>query len=389
MLNFRLSCCIFLARKVAIGRQTNHLNIKEASMSPTTPAAAQSHSRLKTFGLALLAAAVAAAVTYGIATQRSSGVPSTQPAPELAHVDAGGRSPSPVDTSLITRLLPNAGIRGVDKLDMGLSTYVWEVDMLADKTNPETAGFVYLSADGTKLLNGPLMDKRSKIMTTQTAQRPVHPAVEYAQTTGQAAAEHAPQTTYDAVSPPKEVAGQEPTEDAPEQAVERQVEKAAAQREMFLSGIEQLPYISTTQGSHAVYVLFDPLCSACAKLYKQHRAIAAAYDVEFRWIPIFNNEVSYPLSALLRKTFDQDHAKGLAMMDDMLNKTFKPDDHIQEISSLTPGDYGLIKPAGGVFLEITKAVPGIGTPFVMFKNSAGKAEAFGGVPLATDWASLK
>lgn len=55
-----------------------------------------------------------------------------------------------VDTSLIKRLLPQAQIRGVEKLDLGMNTWMWEVDMLAVEGSPQTAGFVYLSADGSK-----------------------------------------------------------------------------------------------------------------------------------------------------------------------------------------------------------------------------------------------
>jgi hypothetical protein len=175
----------------------------------------------------------------------------------------------------------------------------------------------------------------------------------------------------------------------PQPALEAQAQKASHQRDMFYSGISQLKYISTTKGANVVYVLFDPLCAACSKLYKQSNAISAAYDVEFRWIPIFINEKSYPVTALLQKINDQDKVHGLETLDQLLTKQWKVDDHLMEIAGLTEADYDQVKPAGAVFLEIGRAVPGIGTPFVMFKNAESKVEAFGGVPLATDWASLK
>lgn len=291
-----------------------------------------------------------------------------------AVIDAGGP-----DTSLIQRLMPASEIRGIDKLDFGMGTYVWEIDMLADNANPQSNGFVYLSADGTKLLNGPMMDKRSRLMSLPSALEDSAPKAS------------AVPTQLDS-APPMPISPEEARQMKafnPQASLEAQAQKASYQREMFYSGISQLNYISTTKGANVVYVLFDPLCAACSKLYKQSTAISAAYDVEFRWIPIFINEKSYPVSALLQKIYNQDEAHGLETLDQLLTKQWKVDDHLTEIAGLTEADYEQVKPAGAVFLEIGRAVPGIGTPFVMFKNAAGKVEAFGGVPLATDWASLK
>lgn len=295
------------------------------------------------------------------------------------------------NTALIHRLLPNAEIRNVDKLDMGMGTYVWEVELLADKSNPQSSGFAYLSADGEKLINGPLMDKRSRVMTTTSA-----PSL-----TAQPAA--VSKTASAPVSEARIASAQQPTEPelpaepstnttdeepAPSEAMVQQAVKAAGQREAFYKGLSNLPYISTTQGSHIVYVMFDPLCPACGKLYKQHKNIATAYDIEFRWIPIFINEQSYPMSALIRKTYDQDPEKGKEMMHQMMSHTWREDDHIKEIADLTAADYGLVKPAAAVFLAISKAMPGVGTPFVMFKDATGHPAAFSGVPNTNDWAAL-
>lgn len=291
--------------------------------------------------------------------------------------------PAKADTSVIERLIPSSQIIAAEKIPMGEGTWLWEVDMLADKANPKTRGFVYMAADGSKILNGPLMDKRSRIMALPEG----------------VAAPGAPQADRRTTAPDYETeleASPDPQQSPAAQAVSpgaeaiaQKVKKAEEQREMFLSGIEKLPFISTTKGKNPIYVLFDPLCSVCQKLYKQHKAIAEAYDAEFRWIPIFNNEQSYPLSALLRKTYDKDSAQGLEMLDQMLTKTWKAEEHFADIAGLTEGDYGLIKPAGAVFLSITREMPGIGTPFVMFKNAKGHAEAFSGVPYSTDWGSLK
>ncbi|NWD58416.1 hypothetical protein HX878_27255 [Pseudomonas veronii] len=289
---------------------------------------------------------------------------------------------SDADTSLISRLIPSSEIRAVEKIEMGQGTWMWEIDMLADKANPKTAGFVYLSADGTKILNGPLMDKRSRIMSLPQDESGASQS-SHADTEEQEARDA---QSAQASSPQSSPASQS---SASADAIAQKVKRATAQREVFLSGIEQLPYISTSKGSHPIYVLFDPLCTACAKLYKQHKAIAEAYDAEFRWIPIFNNEQSYPLSALLRKTYEESPTRGLEMLDQMLSKTWKAEEHFADIAALTEGDYGLVKPAAAVYLAITREIPGVGTPYVMFKNNQGLAEAFGGVPYSTDWASLK
>ena len=284
------------------------------------------------------------------------------------------------DTSLIQRLMPASEIRDVERLDFGLGTYVWEIDMLADKGNPQSTGYVYLSADGTKLLNGPLMDKRSRVMPMPGSESSMPSVAPQADVMERQLEHSIPESAADA--------SQEQAFNPPP-ALEAQANKAAYQRDQFYAGISQLNYISTTQGSNVAYVLFDPLCAHCARLYKQSTAIAAAYDVEFRWIPIFLDEKSYPIAALLQKIQSQDQAKGHETLEQMLTKQWKAEDHLMEIASLTEADYEQVKPAGAVFLAIARAVPGIGTPFVMFKNAADKVEAFGGVPLATDWASLK
>lgn len=289
------------------------------------------------------------------------------------------------DTSLIKRLLPASEIRGIEKLDFGLGTYVWEIDMLADQANPQSSGFVYLSADGSKLLNGPMMDKRSKVMPLPNAADGAAEAAAPLPAPLPGMSHHTPEQ----VMPESSADANQEQAFNPQPALEAQAKKAAYQRDQFYAGISQLNYISTTQGSNVVYVLFDPLCAACGRLYKQSTAIAAAYDVEFRWIPIFLNEKSYPISALIQKIYNQDQAKGRETLDQILTKQWKAEDHLMEIAGLTEADYEQVKPGGSVFYEIGRAVPGIGTPFVMFKNSASKVEAFGGVPLATDWASLK
>ncbi|MNJ47891.1 hypothetical protein D3C77_430660 [compost metagenome] len=101
------------------------------------------------------------------------------------------------------------------------------------------------------------------------------------------------------------------------------------------------------------------------------------------------DEKSWPVAALLQKTFNQDSAKGLETLDLMLSKQWKAEDHIMDIAGLSEADKNQVVPAAAVFNEVTKVMPGIGTPFVMFRNSSNQLEAFGGVPLATDWSSLK
>jgi hypothetical protein len=342
--------------------------------------------------LAALGVSVAAGAWYLIASKSSTPEESAtpqqvavlaQPAPGIEGQSADDAiiHSTGADTSLLLRLMPQSAVRGVEKLDFGYGTYVWEVDMLSDKENPATSGFVYLSADGTKLLNGPLMDKRSRIM-----QIPASTARPLPLATPPSA--QVPSGSLPSV-PVGGPAGSQPDPFDPQPAQEAQANKAEYQRKQFYAGISQLNYISTTQGSNIVYVLFDPLCHACQRLYKQQSAISAAYDVEFRWIPIFLDERSYPISAFIQKLYNEDKAKGLEALDQILNKQWKAEEHHAEIAALTEADYEQVKPAGAVFLSISKAVPGIGTPFVTFKSSEGQIEAFGGVPLANDWASLK
>lgn len=279
------------------------------------------------------------------------------------------------ETALISRLIPDSEILNVDRLDMGKGTWMYEVDMRVVKGDDSTRGFVYLSADGTKILNGPLMDKRSKVMRVP---------------------KHADQNDLAGEQPVEEPSSQlqappqmAPTETTTQPSVSAQASRVAAQREQFMRGVEQLPYISTTKGTHPVYVLFDPFCDKCHKLYEQHVSIATSLDAEFRWVPIFNNEKSYPVTVLLTKVYNADHAKGLQMMADLMQGNWKEEDHTPEIVALTKADEDLVKPAAAVFLAIGKQVPRIGTPFVMFRNASNESTLISGVPYTADWQAMR
>lgn len=331
--------------------------------------------------LTLLVVALGAGCYYWKSQQ--SAIAETQPAAVKATTSSLSEASlaAAPNTSLIQRLLPNSQIRNIEKIDFGANTFLWEVDMLAEKGRPETAGFVYLSADGTKLLNGPLMDKRSKVgMDPPNAAAPE----QHAESMQAQPVDANASLTTAGIDPQAQEAAFDPRP-----AIEAKQKEAAHQREVFFSAISELRFISTTKGAHVVYALFDPLCHACIKLYQQSNAVAKAYDVEFRWIPIFLDAKSRPLSALLQKIYNADPAKGIETMDQMLTKTWKAEDHILEISQLTDADYAQVDVNAAVFLQVAKAVPGIGTPFVMFKNGENSIDAYGGVPLATDWASLR
>ncbi|HCL3282172.1 TPA: hypothetical protein N2A29_006235, partial [Pseudomonas aeruginosa] len=65
--------------------------------------------------------------------------------------------------TLLGRLFPESNLINFEPLKLAEGSCLLEVDMEAVKGRKDTRGFVYVLPDGERFLNGPLMDKRSKL----------------------------------------------------------------------------------------------------------------------------------------------------------------------------------------------------------------------------------
>lgn len=297
---------------------------------------------------------------------------------------------------LIKRLFPNAEIIESSALTPEdiKSGCVLEVDMLADSAKPETRGFVYVLPDGERMLNGPLMDKRSKVDLQSGMGEEVRRALELQQATVKQALANVQQASGAGITPAEPMAPQAvPTSPgqpviSPAAPAPEAVADASTARKAFFETMQALPALQTQNGTRNVYVMFDPQCPHCRDLYKQHEAVAQKHDIQFHWIPMFLNDRSWAMSAFLLKTAQSSPQKGQALLDAMLSKTWNPQDDAEAVLQLTEDDYAYAKQAALAFYEASKDSPVLGTPLVSFQMPNGEIELISGVPRPDDWLVL-
>jgi len=297
--------------------------------------------------------------------------------------------------ALLGRVLPAAHVLHADPmpLDEQSNTCLLEIEMLADKDDPSSKGFIYILPDGLQFLNGPLMDRRSQLRSI-TGTEEISEAVAVQQKAVEAALSKIkvvsesqkglPQPA-DLSAASKALSTPITQSPAPDPAV--QIDHAEA-REQFLAELEKLPLFRTQDEGRDVYVMYDPECPFCQKLYKQHESLAERHDLRFNWVPMFLSDRSWAMNAHLLKTARTEPERAISLLRGMLGKTWKPEQDAAEIKLLAEEDYGIAKPASLLFYEQLKTNPGMGTPLVVFRKPDGQIEVISGVPNASDWRLL-
>lgn len=278
-------------------------------------------------------------------------------------------------SELLLRLFPNAQLYNFDHISYNAmeSGCLLEVEMLADKNNPNSRGFVYVLPDGKRFLNGPLMDKRSRVMIDPAATNPTQPSSE-----PKAPPEPPPALDLSGLDQPSSAPAAPPLGALPEAEAEQI-------RQDLLSEIKSLPAIETQSSGSPIYVLFDPQCVYCRKLYAQHEKLANQHKLSFVWVPIFLNDQSWAMSAFLLKTARASTDEAKALLKKIMEKTWNPKNDADGVMGLTQEDYAYAKNASLAFYGVAKKNPGIGTPLVVFEAPGGKVEVISGLPRATDW----
>ncbi|MCF6783414.1 hypothetical protein [Stutzerimonas stutzeri] len=294
-------------------------------------------------------------------------------------------------SALLTRLFPNAKIIAAEplSLDVNKSSCLLEVEMLADAAKQDSRGFVYVLPDGQRFLNGPLMDKRSKVGLQETT-ADIGKALEEQKEAIQAIISARPQPQSQPIRPSavepeltKQLVGSFPT---PTRTAE--IPSVDDLRQRLVSQMEGLPSLMTGEGTKVVHVMVDPLCSYCKKLHQDSESLSAQHGVRFNWIPIFLNEGSWAMSALILKELAKDPQEATDLFARMMQGEWAGAEAEASITMLTEEDYAAVKPAAGLFIEVAKSNPRIGTPLVVFERSEGGIEVISGLPKAKDWEAL-
>lgn len=353
-----------------------------------------------TFTIALLATAVAAVgATYFVtasaqATHTDTGSAANQTITQPA---SGVENCSQVATenqahTLLLRLFPNAKFLSAEPLSSSVTktSCLLEVEMIADINNPGTKGFVYVLPDGERFLNGPLMDKRSRVATDAPS----------------ADIQKALQDQKEVLSKilgPKQVTIEPHQEATPagDGALSSQLADSFQKpahaddipsseqiRQRLLGKLKALPSLTTGEGQASVYVMYDPLCSHCKRLYKESEELAATHGIQFNWIPMFLNESSWAMSAAVLKELKQDRETATSLFGQMMTGKWSGPVAESTVRALTEEDYAAVKPATGIFIELAKSNSRIGTPLVVFENATGGIDVISGMPTQDDWSSL-
>jgi hypothetical protein len=316
-------------------------------------------------------------------------------------------------TALLLKLFPDAEIKAMDPLalDDSKTLCMLEVEMLADKTKPGTRGFVYVFPDGERFLNGPLMDKRSDVGLEPPAELAAQIAAEKAKQAqlynkasaagvtlpGAPNSESKPSDGFDTSAPVPstdsdliESADQSaiqmsPVSQPPSLPQKQTPDQVKAQQEQFLADLKQLPDIVTGKGARDVYVMFEPSCPYCRRLYGEHEALAERYNLKFHWIPFFSSEKMWQTTAFLLKTYKEKPSDGPELFRKMMTLSWDPLTDAVELNKMKDPDYHVPLAASLKFKEAATTNPVLGTPLVVFRAPDNSVEVISGIPRPDDW----
>jgi len=157
-------------------------------------------------------------------------------------------------------------------------------------------------------------------------------------------------------------------------------------REQAYAALVNMKSIQQGNGSHSVYVLFDPLCPHCHTLYKKMAGgWADTLDLTVNWIPaiaLLDNDKSVLISQRFITALNADKQ--------LLSSA--------ALAALVDGDYSLVLSDDWLttdqsFLDLAKNTMALiqiggGTPAVIFKTASGDFEIINGVPTLDDFSVL-
>lgn len=324
-------------------------------------------------------------MTEQIATPASgTAVSSTLPEPRKSD------SQKPVECSviadekkaerLITRLFKDVKIYGYDRviLSPGASVCLLEVDL----SILGNTGFMYVLPNGEELLNGPMLDKRSRVGVPTAEQVENFENGQVDMSTS--AAISTPRTAQDpqASPPPVDTKSQATLQQANSSPVDT---KFNTPTEVF-QAMKALPALVSESKGRAVYVLLDPLCTHCQSLFKKSGELAEKYGIQWHWVPMFTNTSGHAMTALVMKVAEKNPVEGLSLLSEMMTDNFDVQKYADQFRSLQKADYERPQPNALTFLKILKSSSkAAGTPYVAFEIPAtGQVEVISGEPEESD-----
>ncbi len=264
--------------------------------------------------------------------------------------------------SLLSKMFPGLEIISAEPLpiDRNRSVCALEVDMYANAADKNTRGFVYVMPDGEHVLNGPLLDRRSRVSVAAPIENTRKPAA------------------------PSPVAGNSLTPSSNAAQPQTHLSNQASATEQFFEEVRGLTSLqSGVAGGHPVYVLLDPLCRHCGDLFRDSNSIAEKYNIQFNWIPMYTTQEGWVMSALVNHIAKTDTAKALQLIQSIVDKSWSAAEFRAEIEGLTDAEYADTKRALMAYTKVSK-----GTPLVTFRVPSGGVEVINGKPFDQDWAVL-
>lgn len=292
--------------------------------------------------------------------------------------------------TLLGRLFPESNMFSFEPLKLGGGSCLLEVDMEAIKGRKDTRGFVYVLPDGERFLNGPLMDKRSKLgLQTDAA---LQPSPEEIRAAIQASAHELAYKTSSMATANDLNAVTKTSWDKSQEVVDPQpqpVKSVGEYRQEALATIKSLPQLVTGVGQHDVYALVDPLCSQCSALFKQSEDLTSQYGIRWHWIPVHTSESGWVMSAHLLQMAATNPVQAIADMRSMFNGEWTAAKQEAALHALTPDDYSKSQQALAFLIKYGTSGGQTRTPFVAFLKPNNELELIGGKPLMEDWAALE
>lgn len=284
-------------------------------------------------------------------------------------------------SALIKKVLPNSEVLSVEPLkDAAGKLMLFEVELKASAGDPKTQGFIYVTPDARYFLNGPLMDRRSRLGSLSDD------LAEKAQTVTSEPLDTPEKDLYPERLDFKESSRELKNGSAsdPQEALERE-------RLALLQSLEGLPSVVTPsvfedpKSVKDVYVLLDPVCAHCRSLYADKDRLSETYAIRFHWIPVFSNETGWALASWALSSSDQssgaDKITPVERLDLVMGDNLQS--LIDPIKTLSEDDFQRPKKATELLMRLRS-----GTPLVVFQKPHGEIEVISGIPDAADWETL-
>lgn len=134
--------------------------------------------------------------------------------------------------------------------------------------------------------------------------------------------------------------------------------------------------------SHVLYVIADPNCMYCHKLYEQSRAAVKSGDVMIRWIWVgFLKPSSATIAQSILGAKDP-----VAMMEQVESQFSMSQDKSTIKTGYTPTEK--VRKAFQANMNFINKYNFPGTPVILYKNKAGEAEMSYGLPDDAEWKSI-